>query len=139
MYYLQENLDFESPSPPRYIVLDDFRVDRRMRRVRDWLPPEKIIESRFIAKITNIDEKGNMVLHELGLEKRLKLINELINDNFSGAANDFPNLRRIFVGDPCLALYESDARKFVDISEYKFVKVLKLNGLSSRVLPRQGY
>lgn len=89
-------------------LIGKFNVSLKKRIVDSWLPAMPIDKRTFIAVGSYVDNDGNVIVHDIFLDNTLKELNELINHFFRG----IPDTRHQFkVGDPCLVLYESDARE----------------------------
>lgn len=104
----------------------DIKIDLVKRIVDDWKPATPIQSRNFFAAATYVNDSGEIVLHDNQLSSRLDDMNDLINVHFKG----IPSTKHDFkVGDPCLALFENDARKFYSIY-FTFSKRFRFSLLS---------
>lgn len=88
--------------------IGDFVVKLEKRRVPNWKEVEPLTDISFMGMPTYIDNDGNIIMYNIALEYELNLMNDVINHFFRGLSEPQCDFK---VGDPCLALFENDARK----------------------------
>lgn len=98
-----------NPSQEPIVKFKDYEVLMKRQIIDKWLPRLCNTKLKFVGTVTNIDRRGNMVMHEWKHEALLEEMRKLINELFpgSGTVN-----HKFNVGDPCMVKFDLDNREY---------------------------
>lgn len=89
-------------------TVGDYTISVKKHYADSWLPPLPIEKATFFAIASYVDNNGIVSLRDELKDGELSELNDLINHFFKG----IPDTKHQFkVGDPCMVLFENDARK----------------------------
>lgn len=89
-------------------TIGTYTISLKKHFVDSWLPAVPIEKKTFNAIASYVDNNGIVSLRDTFKENELSELNDLINHFYKG----IPDSKHHFkVGDPCIVLFENDARK----------------------------
>lgn len=99
---------FEDSNEQENVFIKEYQVLKKKQFINNWLPKIFNTKPNFFGVVTNIDRKGNIVLHSWKHGAILSEMSKLINELFQGS----PPIEHSFkVGDPCIVRFEIDSCK----------------------------
>lgn len=87
------------------VQIKEFNVVLKRQFIDKWLPPLHTTKLNFVGIPTNIDRKGNIVLHEWKHHAVLAEVSKVINKVFQEIE---PTIHPFKVGEPCMVRFEDD-------------------------------
>ena len=102
-------------------MIGNIQVSLHKRKIKNWLPAMPNNKKIFFGIPTNVDKMGNVVLYDDCNNSILDDMNYLINFYFRGIQSSQHDFK---IGDPCLALFDSDARKLQKTINFEIYSIL---------------